>query len=602
MGVNRRVFLYFGGVTLGLIVVAFLVKMSVDAKTTAQIPDLSDTQTISEPVLIQISEALENVSRHTSAENLGKLGMVYHSSANYKEAGKCYELAIKKSKTDWVWNYYQGYLSMEMGESEAVIENLSAVIRKNPDLTMALYYLGEEYKNKRDYKSAEESFGSILTQKITTPLPGEATRVDHFPISTYARFQLARIYFETDRIELTEKTLREIIESDPTFGPAYRLLGNVFSMNGEDQLSERYGVRANDLVAYAPPVDTMVDRLILLSRSELYLPKKIDEAERSIYSAWALRLLNNAMQYFPENKYLISKAIRIYLWVELDQKAIALMDQHIDFFKDGFTEMSNKGNLFYQNGLYPQSIIYFNAALKIEPEDVEIRKKLAICYWYVGAKQKSQDLLDQLVEEHRGNSEVLADVADILFFNLKDEGKASRYLSRLKTMAPTHPKLYKVSAGIAEEKGDFSKAIQLYDSSFRGDPEDLTTIKFLGNLLMDQNMWTRSLEHYSKALDFHPNDSYLLERYGTLLVGCPDSTLRNIGEGIEYLERAFIHKSSRPNTLVYTGRSLSFAYAKNGESRKAVSTIQQTIVIARRAKFSSAFIAELENMSAQFQL
>ncbi len=584
-----------------MIVMALLLKFAVNTKVSSQIPVLSGSQTLSESVLDQISESLDDAYQKPSANNLGRLGMVYQSSANYKEAAQCYELAINKSKSKWIWNYYQGYLSLEMGESDVVIENFNAVIKKNPYMALALYYLGTESKNRGKYDRAEEYFGEILSQENRATVPLETTRVDHFPISVYAMFQLSRIYFETKRMDLAEKQLIEIVESNPTFGPAYRLLGNVYSMKGEEQLSERYGVRANDLIAYSPPVDTLVDRLVLLSRSELYLPKKIDEAERGIYSDWTLRLLNIALQYMPDNKYLVSKAIRIFLWVESDKEAIALIDQHMGYFQESFTEMSIKGNLFYQNGLYPQAIRYFSNAMEMEPEDFEIQKKLAICLWSVGDKQESYDILDEVYKRNRDNPEVQADVVNILFFNIKDSPKTHAYLIGLKKMAPNNPKVLKVSAGVAEENGDFREAIRLYESSFRGDPEDITTAKFLGNLLLDQNMWDKTLRHYREALDFHPNDSYFLERYGTLLVGCPDSSLRNIEEGIEYLERAFIHKSSRPNTLVYTGRSLAFAYAKRGETQNAVSTIQQTMVIARRANFSSSFIKELENMSVQFQ-
>lgn len=601
MGKNRKAILYVGGASIGLIIMALLLKSVVDSKFNSKIPVLVNSQTLSQAVLDQISDALENAFHKASADNLGELGMAYHSSANYKEAAQCYELAISKSKSEWIWNYYQGYLSMEMGESDAVIENFNAVIGKNPNKALARYYLGAEYKNLQKYELAEESFEKILSHKDITPVPQETSRIDHFPIATYAMFQLSRIYYETERIDLAEKTLMEIIKSDPTFGPAYRLLGNVYNMEGKVQLGKRFGVRANDLIAYSPPVDPLVDRLVLLSRSELYLPKKIDDAERSIYAEWTLTLLNNALLYMPDNKYLISKAIRIFLWIESDKEAISLVDQHIGYYQESFIEINNKGNLFYQNGLYPQAITYFKMALVLKPENVEIQNKLAISLWFAGDKQEALVILDGLFDKNQSNPEVQADIVNILFFNLKSREKAREYLSSLKKTAPSNPKVLKVSAGVAEENGDPREAISLYESSFRGDPEDITTIKFLGNLLVDQNLWEQTLRHYNEALEFHPNDSYLLERYGTLLVGCPDSSLRDIDAGIEYLERAFIHKSSRPNTLVYTGRSLAFAYARLGDTENAVSTMQQTIVIARRANFSSAFIEELENMLAQFR-
>jgi len=567
----------------------------------SRIPEIPDSVTLSQPVQEQISDALEEARRKPSADNLGMLGMVYHSSANYEQAAQCYKLAIKRSKTDWVWNYYLGYLNMEMGKSEAVIENFHRVIEKNPDIDIAWYYIGTEYKNLGKSELAEDSFGKITTIGDKNPAAKETTRHDHFPLRIHAMFELSRIYFETGRSGLAEKTLKEIIETNRLFGPAYRLLGNIYSMKGDTSLSEKYVVRANDLLILSPPVDTLIDRLTLLSRSELFLLKKIDEAQRNIYSEWTLKLVNHALQYMPDNKYLISKAIEIHLWVGSDEQAITFIDRHINHYQENLTEMRKIGMLFFLNGLYPQAIKYLTIASDLEPEDTEVQKNLAICYWYVGEKEKSHDILNELIEKNRNHPEVLADIINVLFFNLKESEKAACYLTRLKQLAPSNPKVQKLAAGIAEQRGKFREAITMYESSFRGDPEDLTTIKYLGNLLFSQEMWDKLIRHYREALEYHPNDPYFLEKLGTLLIACPDTSLRDIEEGLEYSERAFIHISSRPTTLVSAGRSLAYAYAKLGDKQNAITTIAQTINIARRENISASYQAELENLYRTFQ-
>jgi tetratricopeptide (TPR) repeat protein len=168
-------------------------------------------------------------------------------------------------------------------------------------------------------------------------------------------------------------------------------------------------------------------------------------------------------------------------------------------------------------------------------------------------------------------------------------------------MDPDHPKVHKLAAGIAEKEGRKAEAISLYESSFIGNPEDKTTIRYLGNLLSDSELWDKSIQHYRQALIHHPNDPYFLERLGTLLIGCPDTRLRNMSEGIVYSERAFLHMSSRPNTLVYSGRSLAFAYANLGYKQNALHTIRETMALARQANFSPTYLAELEDMLFSIQ-
>ena len=348
--------------------------------------------------------------------------MVYHSSANYTEAAKCYELAINKSKTDWIWNYYNGYLNMEMGNSDSAIKNFTHVTEINPDIDLAWYYLGEEYKNLRNNELAEKSYGKIQSDKNKSSAVNATTRKDHFSLRTYATFELSRLYFDTGRLDFAEKTLNELIKSDYLFGPSYKLLGNIYNLKGDTTLGNQFIVRANDLINFSPPVDTLMDKLVLLSRSELYLLKKIDEAEKSFHSDWALKLVNQGLQYMPENSYLISKAIKIYLWKNLNDNAIALTDKHLSLFNDNATEIKNTGIIFFQKGIYPQAARYWTRALELKPDEIMVQEYLAKCLWATGNRQKSREILNEIIEKNHDNPDVLADVTDLLIqFGAKEE-------------------------------------------------------------------------------------------------------------------------------------------------------------------------------------
>jgi tetratricopeptide (TPR) repeat protein len=600
MSKQRKIVLFVVGGVFGLIAIVFALKTILNQRYTSEIPELPDLQILSVPVQDQISEALTKVHRSPSAHNLGMLGMVYHSSANYEQAAQCYSLALKRNKSEWTWNYYLGFLNMEMGNSDAVIENFNSVIELNPSILHAWYYLGEEYKNLRKNELAEKSFGKIAGIQNRNSVGRNASRYDYFPLGTYAMFQLARLYMDTDRIDLAEKTLTEIIQNHRSFGPAYRLLGNIYRVKGDTVQSQRHGVRANDLLVFSPPVDTLVDRLVLLSRSELYLLKKIDEAEKSIYPEWAMKLVINAIKYIPENRYLTSKAIKICLMLDLDEQAAAFADEHIEHFQENLSEMNNMGILFFQKSMYPLSMKYLTRALELNPQDAEIQNSLAICYWTMGDKQRTHEILNEVLEENRDNLDVIADVASLLI-DLGEEEKARDHLNRLKRLSPENPKVQRMSAGIAEKNGNFQEAITLYESSFNTAPEDLSTIRYLGNALIRQKMWDTYIRHFRTALEHHPNDPYLLERLGTMLVTCPDPALRNTMEGRDYSERAFIHTTSRSTTLVSAGRSLALAYAELGDKQNANAVINMTINIARGENMAPSYQKELENIARRIQ-
>jgi tetratricopeptide (TPR) repeat protein len=596
---NKKLAIYISGAVI-LMLLILILKFFFTSGSGNEIPEISNSQTLSIPVKEQISEAYKKARRKPTSENLGMLGMVYHSSANYAEAAKCYELAIQKNNTEWIWNYYNGYLNLEMGNPNAVIDNFKRVTELNPDANLAWYYLGGGYKNLNNNELAEDSYNKITSVKTRTTSANTTTRQGHFPLGVYAGFELSRIYFDSGRTDLAEQTLDEIIRTNNLFGPSYKLLGTIYNLKGDSELGKKLTDRANDLVDFYPPVDTLIDKLVLLSRSELYLLKKIDEAEKSFHSDWALKLVEQGMQYLPDNKYLLSKAIRIYLWKNQNDKAIALTDKQINLFHDDYSEIKNTGVFFYQKGIYQQAVKYWTRALELKPGEVTIQDYLAKSLWAVGEKQKSLDILNEMAENNQENVDVMANVADILFqFGQKE--KAAATLAILQNVAPNHPKVLKMLGETAENNGELAKAISLYEKSFKGDPMDTQTIRNLSDILKRQKMWGKYIGLYQKVLEFHPNNPDYLARLGEMFITCPDASFRNMEEGKEFLERAFTHYNCPPDILVSAGSQLAYAYSMLGDKQKAITTVSQTINIARRQNIPASQQAKLETMLRAFQ-
>jgi tetratricopeptide (TPR) repeat protein len=339
---------------------------------------------------------------------------------------------------------------------------------------------------------------------------------------------------------------------------------------------------------------------VLLSRSELYLLKKIDEAEKSFHSDWALKLVNQGLQYMPDNNYLISKAIKIYLWKNLNEKAIALTDKHLNLFWENYAEIKNTGMFFYQKGIYQQAAKYWTRALELKPGETMIKENLAKCLWATGDKQKSREILTDLIEKNRDNPEIITHVTVLLVqFGLKDE--AAENLDRLKKLAPSNPQVQKISGEIAQANGETQKAITFFESAFKGDPDDVETIKNLGELYQKQEMWEKYIKLYTKANEYHPNNPDFLARLGEILISCPEPSLRNIEEGREYTERAFTYYNCPPEIIIAAGSHLAYAYSLLGDKQKAITTISQTINIGRRQNIPASQQAKLESMLTAFR-
>jgi len=597
MNNTRKKILFFVGGFIVLALIIFLYLNIFNNTSSNGIPEISDSTNLSLAVKEQISDAYKKARRKPSALNLGELGMAYHSSANYNQAVQCYQLAIDKNKSDWKWYYYLGSISMELGDADKAIENFNSVTAINPDISLAWYYLGEANRNLRKNDLAEKAFSGI-TGKINVREGKATTRIDNFPLGIYAMFQLSKIYFETERLDLAEETLKKLIGIDELYGPAYRLLGNVYNTKGDISSGEKFAVIANDLLIFSPPVDTLADNIALLSRSELYLLKKIDEATKSAYSDWALQLAEQGFKYIPENQDLVSKAIQIYLWKNLNRQATDLIDRNINSNINNYVELVSMGMTFFKTGMYNEAKKYLTKAWELKPEDYEIFISLSFCYWKTGEEQKAEQILTEAAETNLDSVENLVAIT-YTFLRIEKQEKANYYINRLKQIAPKNPRVQKISGKIAASKGDLTAAITLYESSFKGNPKDVETINNLADLLIEKELWPRFYYFYKEVIRNNPNNPEFLEKWGTFYMACPDKSLRNLDEAIEYLNRAFIHISSPPKIVLSAGKNLSVAYLIKRDKENALKAVNKTINYAQRNNAPQNVKQELEKLKTE---
>lgn len=576
-----------------LTILVFSVKIITDRKYRSLIPDPPDMQTLSAPLQAQIADALKTAKHNPSARNLGRLGMVFHSGAFYDQAASCYKSAIKKNRRKWYWDYYLGYLDKEMGNNEGVIENFKKVVEKNPENYLAWYYIGEGYQSVGSNDKAEAIYNKIIALGDYFTSSSNSSRKDNYPLKTYAMFQMANIYISKQQLDLAEKTLKDIIQDQHTFGQAYRLLGNVYKINGDEISGKNYISRAGDLRIYTPPVDTLADFLALISRSDLYLLKQVDDADKGGYPNFALELISNGMANIPGDKYVISKAVKLYLSRGFDKLAIPYLEKHLQFYSDDLTEIRMVADLCMKRGLYTQALKYYTQASILLPDDIDIQLAMVLCLGNEGKKEQAIESMNKLVGNNSQNLKVLSDGVYIMVL-IGEKEKAMSYLAKLRELSPSNPKMLQLSGLAEEQNGNDEKALGLYEASYRGNPEDWTTARYLGDLLVKLKMWERSVIHFRKSLEYFPNDPYTLERLGTLLVMCPDAKFRNISEGREYAERAFINKSSPPLTVISAGRCLSESYAAMGDNENAYKYLETTIRMARHENVPQEVIVSLE--------
>lgn len=394
--------------------------------------------------------------------------------------------------------------------------------------------------------------------------------------------------------------LKEIIKTDQTIGPVYRLLGNVYQAKGDSVLSKKFNVRAQDLAEITTLNDTIIDRIALISRSEAYLSKQIDDALKSANPEWAQRLFNQALLYIPDNKYIISKAVKFYFRMNLGEKALPYLDKNLQNFQNDFGEMKDVSYLLSRKGFFAESIPYYLRANKLEPDSIGLIGNFAMSYWKVNQKDSATTLMDRLYEKNRNNPDVLASEVNFMIGS-ENKDKAKFFLNRLKVVAPSEPKIPKLSGRIAEMEGATDASLQLFERAFNVDPSDLEIARKLESYYIEHQMWHKAVSLLRSALKYHPNESVLLEELGTLLVSCPDQNLQNIPEGLEFAERAFFNISSSLTTVTAAGKDLVIGNAMKRDFTTATHYMNVTLNIARSSNAPQSYVQGLMKLADELR-
>lgn len=595
MNKTKKLAIYVSLASVALVIILLVSNIFNNNSYRTQIPVLVDLTTLSTPVKDQLTMAHKKAYDSPTTDNIGMLGMAYHSCAYYDQAEQCYKLAIKSDKSKWEWSYYLGYLYQEMSNSKAAIENFNFVIKENPNALTVWYYLGKAYQDLAEEDKAEAAFNKIayLQDDISKV---RSVRINYFSLPISAKFELSRIYLNTKRLDEAEKILQDVIQRNHTIGPIYRLLGNVYSAKGDSVLSKTFTVRAQDLADVTSINDTLIDKLALISRSEMYLPKQIDDALNSANPEWALQLFNHALLYLPDNKYLISKAIKYFLRMNNGKEVLPYLNKNFNDFNDNFNEMKNIADLLFMNGFYSQAIPYYSQAKKLNPEFHEQLVNFAWCYWKLDKKDSALTLISEQYEKYKNNPIVLCAEVDFML-KIGENAKAKSNLIKFRQIAPSNPRMYKLSGMVAELEGNPDAAIQMYEAAFKGDPTDLETVQKLVNILIKQKLWSKAIAQARNSLKYHPNSYYLLEKLGTMLLSCPDPNLRNIQEGIELSGRAFFHIASDSPTLLSAGKNLAGGYAMMGNFEAANYYMSITLNMAQSENVSKEYKQGLLNLS-----
>ncbi|NTU22529.1 tetratricopeptide repeat protein [Brevibacillus sp. HB1.2] len=179
-------------------------------------------------------------------------GMRCLNRYDYDKALRSFRRAVEMEPTNAECHCHLASALAETGQFEASNEVLYEVIEKwDPSMTEVYFYMANNYANLEDYPMAEEMAVRYLQEDSTGPYREEAEELldyiyfeldmppRHFLPSekedVYSKHERARRSLEEGRFLEALDTLKEIVEADPDFLPAWNNLSLAYYYAGEFQ-------------------------------------------------------------------------------------------------------------------------------------------------------------------------------------------------------------------------------------------------------------------------------------------------------------------------------------------------------------------------------
>lgn len=223
---------------------------------------------------------------------------------------------------------------------------------------------------------------------------------------------------------------------------------------------------------------------------------------RTNKSAEAYEQYESVAKYFASNGFHL-KAIAIYKqmqWLDPSQISIfnrlAELNEKQGLLGNAMAEYRNLVDYYERNGMVADEIKTLEKMRELDPENLNIRIKLAEVY---AKNERKDDGLEEL---------------DAALEVLSTKGAFDKILKLYKMFLPIYPDNKKMQMGLAlafYEKGDYGRGVTILENLLRDKPEDPDLLRLIGQGYGDTKKWDKAAGIYQQLLDMDPTDLNIRE-------------------------------------------------------------------------------------------
>ena len=523
---------------------------------------------------------LSNQPRLSFGQKAGQLGELYHGNDLYPEALTCYEIAMEYDTQNPRWPHHIAFLKQIRGETESAIGLLKRTIELAEDYLPAVLKLADIY-----YKMGEFDQAKIYYQKSLALNPGDK----------FALLGLSRIALDSSKWQQGQLYLEKIIESNPAFGAAHRLLASVHKHFGRTKMMTESLKKAGIMrFPVAPdPWSEEVDFLSYDARKMLTLGHK----------ALQMNYFRLARRFFRRSLVLDCDISEPYM-----RNGIALIDSNLHkeaqpFFEKVIQIDPDNDRAYRQRGIYlindfkaQQAEQKLLKALQIDPENARTNYFLGMCAFLQADFQKAIKLFTTAFEI---DPELDADDPGLsmgreLILNPNDPQHytatankifasghrevSKKFFAKIIELGPGHSEAYAKLGLILMSEQKAQQAEQMFLKALESDSQNSGARLQLARILLEKNQVQSALKQYRLLLQTNPDSVNALNALAWILATTEDPETKDPAKAVKLAERACELTNYKRPMIIDT---LAVAYAADGQFQEAIETAQKALVLAR---------------------
>ena len=448
--------------------------------------------------------------------------------------------AIYTSIAECYWN---------IGKPELSLKNLNVALSKNPEDEEALKMMADQLIATKKYDEAIKPFKKLreLDGQNTSYIIAlaELNKLKKNYLNT-VNLYLEAYAIEPSRIELLESAgryalqlenkdkaksiFKDLSEQDPfqssylnifselaiqtkNFEEAISHIQKLISDNGDSSLlKSKLGIlyhSSGNSKKGEEVLKALFDKNELNGQHSLALFEIYFDNKDNINAA---KVSDSMIASFPEDWRGYYSRSLVFMDESDYESAVSILAPVSETFSNIFSVQYILGLCYSRIKMNDEAIDFYNRALTIRPNSINVLHSIAILYDDIGEWVKSDKIYDQLIDNDPKDAQAFNNYAYSLVERNKDLKRALIYAKKAVELEPKNPSYLDTIGWAYFKMDDLKRAKKYIRQSIEIQDDNSVVLEHFGDILMKSNDSVNALFYYKKAFEFDNENQELKKK------------------------------------------------------------------------------------------